>query len=86
MNSWKDILLDVSRSALESEYYEASKRLRSVPGLSKGPMGLTPDGVKQTKEYRLAKAHYEKCHATLRAFNKMFPVTVCQRKAISDNK
>lgn len=82
----KEILLEVARSAVWDSFYAASKRLNSVQGVGSGALGLTPDSVKQTKEYALAKSEYEKCRATLRAFNKKFPaINVRQRNATSDN-
>jgi hypothetical protein len=63
--------------ALWDEHARASDALRAVPGIGSGPMGMTPDAVKASPEYRAAKLAYERAHAELRAFNaalrKAFP-------------
>lgn len=50
----------------------ASERLRAIPGISSGPMGLTPDSVKQGAGYRSAKASYDHWHAMARAYNRTY--------------
>lgn len=54
------------RDALEAETKAAGLALKAFP---KGPMGLTPDSVKATLEYKSAKNRYDKAFAALRAFN-----------------
>lgn len=53
-------------SAAEGEYYSASAAMGRFP---RGPMGLTPDDVKASPEWRKAKARYDRAFANLRAFN-----------------
>lgn len=53
-------------SAMEGEYYAASQAMQRFP---RGAMGLTPDDVKASPEWRAAKARYERAFARLRAFN-----------------
>ena len=45
---------------------DCSQALKQFP---KGPLGLTPDSVKATAEYRQAKQAYADAFAKLRAFN-----------------
>ena len=51
---------------------EAAISLRSIPGVGSGPMGLTPDNVKFSPEYRSAKAAFDHAFANLQAFNKRY--------------
>lgn len=44
----------------------ASQALQQFP---KGPMGLTPDSVKNTPEFQSARAAFDKCFAAQRAAN-----------------
>lgn len=60
------------KSVMEAREREASAALQRVPGISSGPMGLTPDAVKASPEYRNAKADYEACREALRRFNAWF--------------
>ncbi len=60
------------KSVMEVREREAAKALSAVPGISSGPMGLTPDEVKASPEYRNAKADYEACREALRRFNAWF--------------
>ena len=48
---------------------EASRRLAAVPGVGSGPMGLTPDAVKASPEYRQARAYYQAAHEHARRIN-----------------
>lgn len=52
---------------LEKEADAASDVLRAFP--RGGPMGLVPDAVKATPEYRAAKAHFQQAFERQRAFN-----------------
>jgi hypothetical protein len=54
---------------IEKEVDAASEALRAFP---RGPMGLTPDAVAATSEYRSANARYQKAFARQRAFNAVF--------------
>jgi len=51
---------------LYAEMYKASKALKAFP---RGPMGMTPDAVKFSPEYRAAKAAYQKAFEAVRSFN-----------------
>jgi hypothetical protein len=59
----------VEEALLEQEVTEAEAALKSFP---RGPMGLTPDSVRATSEWRTAKARFDKAFARLRAFNAFF--------------
>lgn len=48
----------------------ASKALGAIPGVSSGPMGLTPDSVKQTTEFKIANRNYQIATEAMRKFNK----------------
>lgn len=51
---------------LEAEVKAASAALKEFP---RGTMGLTPDDVKASPEWRAAKTRYELAFARLRAWN-----------------
>ena len=57
---------------LDNDYSAACKVFKSIPGIGSGPMGLTPDDVKNTPEYRIAKQAMDKAFAELRAFNAVY--------------
>ena len=48
---------------------ETSATLRAIPGVGSGPMGLTPDAVKFSPEFRAADLAFKYAFANLRAFN-----------------
>lgn len=54
---------------LEAEHRVASEKMASFP---KGPMGLTPDAVKFSDEFRSAKVRYQAAHKALATFSKFF--------------
>jgi len=58
-----------AQAAIEQEASRAGAVLAAIPGVGTGPMGLTPDAVKASPEYRAAKLAYESAFARLRAFN-----------------
>ena len=60
------------KAQLEGNLDVASKALRAIPGIGSGPMGLTPDAVKNSPEYRAASAAYDVAFAALRNFNGQF--------------
>jgi hypothetical protein len=60
---------DAESTRLEQEVSAAGAVLRAFPT---GPMGLTPDHVKATPEWRAAKARYERAFAAMRKFNAVF--------------
>lgn len=59
-------------AAIEAEISAAEVALRAFPV---GPMGLTPDAVKVTPEFRAAKKAFDASFAKLRAFNAVFTKT-----------
>jgi len=52
---------------LECDVARTSKALKAISG--GGPMGLTPDNVKTSPEYRAAKRAYDTAFSRLRTFN-----------------
>lgn len=57
------------RDKLDSIASKYSDALQKYP---RGPMGLTPDSVKQSPEFRRDKLAYSKAHDELRRFNGLF--------------
>lgn len=57
------------RDQLESELKIASDVLQRFP---KGAMGLTPDEVKFSPEFKLASKNYDNAFRTLRKFNTIY--------------
>lgn len=57
------------QSALDDKASQCSQALQLFP---KGNMGLTPDHVKQSPEWKLARANYARAHDQLRKFNAQF--------------
>lgn len=55
--------------ALRAETSRTSKALQVFP---RGPMGLTPDHIKASPEFRAAKLAFDRAFATERAFNSVF--------------
>ena len=58
-----------AKAALEANLAAAGKVLGAIPGVGTGPMGLTPDEVKFSPEYRNAKKAVDAAFAALRNFN-----------------
>jgi hypothetical protein len=50
----------------------ASARLRAIPGHASGPMGLTPDSVRATAEYKTARAESDRAFKKLQDHNWWF--------------
>ena len=71
------------RDALAAGLEVASARLRSVPGVGTGRMGLTPDHVKATATYQNAKRSYDHWFALVRDFNGTF-VRTFKRELAAD--
>ncbi len=59
----------IARDGIEARLRAASARLNAIPGIGSGPMGLTPDSVKQSAEYREARATYDDLHKLLGRLN-----------------
>lgn len=70
----------IEEAKIEREMSEAEQALKFITaeisrrlGVSeRGPMGLTPDAVKEMPEWRAAKTRVDKAFAQLRAFNAAF--------------
>ena len=58
--------------AIEAEANAASLRLKAVSGVEKGPMGLTPDHIKATLEWKAAHSAYCAASRNLQTFNRGF--------------
>lgn len=59
----------LARDTLERRMTAASKAWNSIPGIGSGIMGLTPDSVKQSPEYRQAAAECKAAHKALGELN-----------------
>lgn len=57
---------------MDADYSAACKALGTIPGVGSGPMGLTPDDVLATPEYKAARTAMNKAFAQLRAFNAVY--------------
>ncbi len=64
---------ETARRALEAESKAASDALRALPGVGSGAMGLTPDSVRSSSEYRAARAASDRAFQALRRFNAANP-------------
>ncbi len=58
-----------ARDIIESDCRAASDRLAAL-GANSGPMGLTPDSVKFSPEFRQARADYESAFRALQSLNR----------------
>lgn len=73
--------------ALNEATEKASLKLRSIKGVGSGQFGLTPDNVKNSKEYQEAKKAYDIAFATQRKFNGVFVKKYKKElKALRDEK
>lgn len=54
---------------LESAVSEAGAALRAIPGVSSGPLSLTPDSVKARPDYIAARRAYDAAFKALRDHN-----------------
>ena len=59
----------IMRNACEAHMKEAAQALKAIPGVGSGPMGLTPDSVKASPEYKAAKARFDWDFDSFRKFN-----------------
>lgn len=57
------------RGELEARVDAASARLKAIPGVGAGPMGLTPDSVKALPAWKAARAEFNAAFGALRALN-----------------
>lgn len=60
------------QAELERARNDASRALSAITGVGSGAMGLTPDSVKASPDYRAARRAYDQRHADLAAFNARF--------------
>ena len=67
MNDFQSALAHKLR--LEQAYSDASKAMQDFP---KGEMGLTPDTVRASVEFRAAKSRLDSAFSALKAFNSQF--------------
>jgi len=74
-------VIEAARAALEAEHKAAGAALRAIPGIGSGRMGLTPDHVKASPDYRAARAAYDRAFAALRRFNGAHKPAKRQRSA-----
>ncbi len=65
--------LKALRDGLEAKVAEAARLIKSFP---RGAMGITPDQVKFSPEYRAAKAGFNTAFNALREFNEKFSKAV----------
>ncbi len=61
-----------TKARFEASMHEAAKALKSIEGVGTGPMGLTPDHVKASMRYKMAKAKFDWEFANVRAFNSWY--------------
>jgi len=71
------------QAALEANVKLAGAALRQFP--ANGPMGLTPDSVKASPEFRTAKACFDRAFSQLAAFNAAF-VKTYRKEAAAERK
>jgi hypothetical protein len=57
------------RDELAANHARAANQWRAIPGNGAGPMGLTPDSVKQSPEWQSAYAAYWRAHNALAGHN-----------------
>lgn len=70
----------------ESRCDDAPRALRAVPGVGSGPMGLTPDHVKVSPEYREARAAADKAFREMQRVNAWFCKTYAREYRGGINK
>lgn len=57
---------------LESDMAAAGRAWNAIPGVGSGAIGLTPDSVKQSPEYRRARLAYDAAARAVRDYNRAF--------------
>ena len=70
------------QSDLETAYRKACDNLKAVPGIASGSMGLTPDHVKQSPEYRKAKYNADCAFLALRRFNSQYAKALAKARNV----
>lgn len=61
-----------ARDQIEAAYRKACAELKAVQGVGTGNMGMTPDVVKASPEYRSAKYKADCAFLALRNFNRTY--------------
>lgn len=79
-------LAKIAKHQLEDEYNAACNALKLIPGVGTGPLGLTPDEVRATECYQLAKARMDRAFAALRTFNTQFTKRYAKEYAAERNQ
>lgn len=69
MNAYE--IAKIQRNAIEAKLNAASDAMNAY-NAQKNEIGLTPDHIKFSPEYRAAKTAYDAAHAQIRAFNNWF--------------
>ena len=59
----------VHKATLEWEHEGAANDLKAIVGDARGPMGLTPDSIKQTPEWKAAYSKERSAFNAMRNFN-----------------
>lgn len=62
-------VIEAARATLQTEYATVSAVLRAFP---RGPLGLTPDAVKASAEWKAAKRSSDAAFTALRRFNQQY--------------
>lgn len=65
-------ILKQAQARLYDELKEASAALNTLKQGLTGPMGLTPDSIRETPAYRNAKERYGRAFAAVRKFNELY--------------
>lgn len=65
----------IMRNAFETHMKEAAQALKAIEGVGAGPMGLTPDHVKASPQYKEAKARFDWDFSNFRNFNAYYVKT-----------
>lgn len=59
-----------NQAELERIHRQKSDALKAIPGVGSSSMGLTPDSVKNSDQYKVAKHELQKAWDDLREFNR----------------
>lgn len=70
-----------SITALEADAQKWSDKLQSLKGSTKQPMGLTPDHIKFSPEFKEARKAYNAFHNGIRKLNRLAPKVYLKRRA-----
>lgn len=57
---------------LQQEAEQAGHNLKAIPGVGTGPMGRTPDVIRETSQYRAARAAHDAATEAAHRFSKEF--------------